>query len=308
MLRAKGDHAAGRADKKHPRLRYLGWDRIVIKRVSVASSVALVATTMTAVGAAAGTRGYDLGSLLFEEHPFATNAPLAPVVAAPAAPPQVRRYAPAPYSTQPVPPTASPYAAGPAINAAPRQPVYRQPAWQDGAVAPAPWQLAVSPAAGPRSPPPKILSEVRFGLMVHDIGPFSSNEEGGLNSNVELLFVSPDILDVIWSPRPHAGFSINSEGHTSQVYAGLTWEWPFWGNWFANFSLGGSVNNGKTTTDRLDRKELGCHLLFRESAELGYRFGGRHSISGLLDHISNANICDKNEGIDTVGLRYGYRF
>jgi lipid A 3-O-deacylase len=174
--------------------------------------------------------------------------------------------------------------------------------------APASWQLSAAPAAGPEEPTAKILSEVRFGLMVHDIGPFSRNEEGGLNGNLELLFVSPDFLDIVWSPRPHAGFSINSEGNTSQVYAGLSWEWSFWGDFFAGFSLGGSVNNGKTEHTRLDRKELGCHLLFRESVEVGYRFGGRHAISGMLDHISNANICDKNEGIDTFGIRYGYSF
>ena len=27
-----------------------------------------------------------------------------------------------------------------------------------------------------------------------------------------------------------------------------------------------------------------------------------------LDHISNANLCDQNEGLDTLGIRYGYRF
>ena len=77
---------------------------------------------------------------------------------------------------------------------------------------------------------------------------------------------------------------------------------------FFGVSFGGSVHNGETKTDRSDKKELGCRLLFRESLEFGYRFGGRHAITAFLDHISNANLCDKNEGLETVGLRYGYRF
>ena len=47
--------------------------------------------------------------------------------------------------------------------------------------------------------------------------------------------------------------------------------------------------------------------LFREAMDFGYRLGG-HGISLHLAHISNAKLCDKNEGLETVGLRYGYSF
>ena len=166
------------------------------------------------------------------------------------------------------------------------------------------------------APPPRsvrdglwgVISEIRLGAFVHDEGPFSRNEEDGYDGNLEVLFVSPDFLDIVWAPRPHMGVTINSRGDTSQAYMGLSWEWSFWGNWFAGFSLGGSVHDGKLKTVRIDRKELGCRLLFRESVEVGYRFGGRHGISGFLDHISNANICDRNEGLESFGIRYGYLF
>ena len=49
-------------------------------------------------------------------------------------------------------------------------------------------------------------------------------------------------------------------------------------------------------------------MLFRESASFGYILAERHGISVFLDHVSNANICDKNEGLENFGLRYGYRF
>lgn len=247
----------------------------------------------------AGKTNYDMSSLLFEAHPFASNAPLAPVIAGPRIMPQrarsttPRRAAPQP-PRQPV-----------------RQPVQPIPRPVKAAAAPAPYypqKAAANPVSGASDGLWNVLSEVRIGALVHDIGPFSSNEEDGFDGNFELLFVSPDFLEIIWAPRPHVGLSVNSSGDTSQVYAGLSWEWSFWRYWFAGFSLGGSVHDGKFTTNRIDRKELGCRVLFRESIEVGYRFAGKHSISGFLDHISNANICDKNEGLETTGIRYGYKF
>ncbi|MCH8092603.1 MAG: acyloxyacyl hydrolase, partial [Proteobacteria bacterium] len=124
----------------------------------------------------------------------------------------------------------------------------------------------------------------------------------------EALFRSPDALGSIGSPRPHLGFSVNTGGDTDQFYAGLTWEWDFWRRLFAGFGLGGAIHDGETETSRTDRKELGCRVLFRGSLELGYRLTRRHGISLFYDQISNLAICDKNEGLETAGVRYGYRF
>ena len=154
------------------------------------------------------------------------------------------------------------------------------------------------------------ISEVRVGLLAHDhdLAPFSRSEENGIDTNFEILFKSPDWSKKIGSPRPHLGLSLNLSGDTSQLYTGLTWEWLLAENWFLNFSLGGSAHNGKTTTTLIDRKDLGCKVLFRESIEVGYILKQRHSVSAFFDHISNAKLCDKNEGLETIGLRYGYRF
>jgi lipid A 3-O-deacylase len=227
-----------------------------------------------------GTTTYDMSSVLFQQHPFATAALLPPVVARPVPAAQIR--APA------------------------RMP---QPAVSERKPATAPPMLAANP-------PPRqggngikdIISEIRLGALVHDEGPFSRNEEDGFDLNLEVLFVSPKFLHIVWAPRPHLGANINSGSDTSQVYMGLSWEWSFWGNWFAGFSFGGSVHDGKLETLQTDRKELGCRLLFRESIDVGYRFGGRHGVSGFLDHISNANLCDRNEGLENYGIRYGYKF
>ena len=153
-----------------------------------------------------------------------------------------------------------------------------------------------------------VISEVRGGILAHDQGPFSSNKEDGVDINLEVIFVSPDVLDIIWAPRPHFGLTGNSSGDTSQAYVGLGWEWDFWRSWFAGFSLGGAIHDGKNTTSKLDRKELGCRVLFRESIDFGYRFSKRHSVMAQLAHISNAKLCSENEGLETAGIRYGYHF
>ncbi|MGB0670391.1 MAG: acyloxyacyl hydrolase [Rhodospirillales bacterium] len=154
------------------------------------------------------------------------------------------------------------------------------------------------------------LSEIKVGAFKHDFGPFGAEKEDGFSGNVEVLFTSPEFLDIILAPRPHLGATIHSEGKTHQGYFGLTWTFDFLEDFYFDFSFGGSVHTGNLhyTPGNEDEKNLGCRLLFRESAALGYRVTGNHNVSLHLDHISNAKLCDENEGLDNVGIRYGYRF
>ena len=153
-----------------------------------------------------------------------------------------------------------------------------------------------------------VFSEIRIGALWHDQGPFSHRKERGYDGNLEILFTAPEFLNKIWGPRPHMGISINSAGDTNQTYAGLTWERDFYEYYFANFSLGAGYHDGYKVTDLQDRKSLGCKLLFRESIDVGFRFQINHSIMAHLDHISNAKLCSTNEGLESVGIRYGYHF
>ena len=159
-----------------------------------------------------------------------------------------------------------------------------------------------------------ILREARIGMLVHDEGPFSRHKEEGYDTNFEFLFVSPDFFTAIWSPRPHAGGTINSSGNTSQAYLGATWGWEFWKNFYLNLSFGGALHTGEKETSDPDKKSLGCSTLFRESLDLGYRISGPHSVMFHFAHISNAKLCKNdegravNEGLETLGIRYGYRF
>jgi lipid A 3-O-deacylase len=153
------------------------------------------------------------------------------------------------------------------------------------------------------------LSELRLGAMYHDPGIFGTRKEAGEDINAEVLFTSPGFLSYIWAPRPHLGASLNDIGYTSQVYAGLTWDFAVWKSLFFEFSEGPSLNND-TSLDKSNRhhKDLGSHILFRESASLGWRFDPHNSVSVMLDHISNAGLANYNGGMETIGLRYGYRF
>ena len=266
---------------------------VIAKYSSKIIGLIVCCTVLVPSALQAGTRAYDINVLLNEPHPFSGQAsdpyfPAAPSVAVPVR--NIRAPARIPGFATPSRATSR--------SAAQKSVADRMPA-----------ATASNKAlAGLPRESKGLISEVRVGFLVHDIGPFSRNEEDGFNGNFEVLFTSPSWLKKIWAPRPHIGLSVNSAGDTSQAYVGLTWEWRFWRNWFIDFSLGGAIHDGKKTTTRIDRKELGCRVLFRESFELGYIFKERHSITGFLDHISNANICDANEGLESFGIRYGYRF
>jgi lipid A 3-O-deacylase len=53
---------------------------------------------------------------------------------------------------------------------------------------------------------------------------------------------------------------------------------------------------------------LGHRVLFPIPAEAGYRFDDHNSLSAYFDHMSNANTVSPNEGMDRLGIHYGYRF
>lgn len=152
------------------------------------------------------------------------------------------------------------------------------------------------------------VSEFRLGVFNHDIGFLGHDKEGGADINAEALFESPGFLKAAWAPRPHLGVSVNTQGDTSQIYAGLTWTYEPFQKVFIDFSLGGSAHNGERHTLDPDRKSLGSHVLFRESLSLGYRIDDHHSISVAFDHESNANLASSNEGLNNLGIRWGYRF
>jgi lipid A 3-O-deacylase len=154
------------------------------------------------------------------------------------------------------------------------------------------------------------VSEVRLGGFVHD--PVSP-ERGSVDVNGEVLFAKPATSpDPVWNaliPRPHVGATVNFAGKTSQAYAGATWTYDVTNRIFVEGTFGGEVNDGHTgNVVPAGFNKVGCNVLFRESASLGYRFTEHWSLMGTIEHSSNAGLCGQNRGLTNAGARIGYSF
>ncbi len=126
-----------------------------------------------------------------------------------------------------------------------------------------------------------------------------------MDLNAELFFNS--WTSGSWQLRPTIGGTVNLNGDTSQAYIGLVYGGPISDSWFFELGGGGSVHNGKVDTTDPDRKELGSRVLFHVEASLGVMLTDTTSLSLYADHISNAGIEEHNEGLETAGLRVGFR-
>ncbi len=152
------------------------------------------------------------------------------------------------------------------------------------------------------------LYEIRMGILAHDVTLWSrTREEGGVDFNAEFIFGFPgfDLLTgVVYS---NLGLSLNSEGDTSKAYAGLLWEYMWESDIFFNLGLGLAVHDGQLDSSD-DKKALGSRILFRIPIEFGLLFTEHQGVSVMFDHVSNGYLADPNEGLDTIGVRYIYRF
>ena len=129
-----------------------------------------------------------------------------------------------------------------------------------------------------------------------------------MDVNVEVLF-GPHI-ELLWgSLRPAIGASINTRGATSKAYVDARWEIESQkSGLFLALGIGAAVHDGSLGPDFPDRKALGSRVLFHVPAEIGWRWDGHNSLSVYFEHISNGYTQDYNEGLDALGVRYGYRF
>lgn len=152
------------------------------------------------------------------------------------------------------------------------------------------------------------ISELRVGVLAHDTGVFGHRKESGVDINAELYFQDLQWLGGGWEVRPSIGVSINSEGNTSQAYAGMNVGGPIIGPLFVEFGAGAAVHNGETETTLPDRKELGSEVLFHLSGSIGVRISDKATLSAYLEHVSNAGLADRNEGLNNAGARIGFRF
>ena len=155
-----------------------------------------------------------------------------------------------------------------------------------------------------------LLNAIRAGVLAHDVNNLWSGtrKEGGVDLNIEIIFSRPSLSLSSGTVRPNLGLSINTQGDTSKLYGGILWELETNSGIFFALGVGVAVHNGKLDTDQEDKKSLGSRVLMRVPIEIGYSITDHFEISLLFDHISNAYLANPNEGLDTLGLRIGYRF
>jgi len=173
---------------------------------------------------------------------------------------------------------------------------------------------------GTRAPLWGYISELRFGVLSHDVrfpsrhkmhapDPFTNRYEGGINLNPEVVFTSPDFLDIIYAPRPHLGATLNSAGDTSSLYGGLGWDARWENGTFIEGFWGLAVHNGSLREGNTTSIEFGSPVVFRLGEEGGWRWADTHGISFIWEHMSHADkYSSKNQGIDSLGLRYSYTY
>ena len=152
------------------------------------------------------------------------------------------------------------------------------------------------------------LYGIRTGILAHDVPIWSlSRQEGGVDFNAEFIFGFPNSRLFSGVVRTNLGLSLNTQGDTSKVYSGLLWEYIWDSGLFLNLGLGLAAHDGELENSD-DQKELGSRLLFRIPIEIGLFFTRHQGVSIMFDHVSNAYLADPNEGLDTIGIRYTYRF
>jgi len=175
--------------------------------------------------------------------------------------------------------------------------------------------IAAALAAGMALPQPAAAQtapsslELRGGVLAHDVpGLWAGfSLEDGVDINAELLF-GRGIGVLGGTLRPALGVSVNTLGFTSRAYLDARWEIAFESGIFLGLGLGAAVHDGLTDPTEPDRKALGSRVLFHIPIELGLRLDARNSVSVYFEHTSNGNLATYNEGLDAIGVRYGYRF
>ncbi len=180
--------------------------------------------------------------------------------------------------------------------------------------------LAALPALAAQAGP---VDEIRVGVTQHNICILdcdNANKEDGPNINGEIVFNSPDILDIIWSPRPYVMGSVNTAGDTSFGGAGLHWNWDFADGWSLEPGVGYVIHDGELSfpfpqgdprNDPISETTVffGSRDLFRTSLSLNRDLGEKWGAQVMYEHLSHGQILGngRNQGIDNIGVRLIYR-
>ncbi len=125
--------------------------------------------------------------------------------------------------------------------------------------------------------------ERRFDKSIFEIGPNEDN----------FFFLKPFLgFEYTGDSASYFLAGIFIEDNLGQLFQGETSGLSF----IPSFGLG--------FYDDGDGKNLGNDLQFRTTLELNYKFENHNRIGLSLGHISNANLGDKNPGVEIISLSY----
>lgn len=179
--------------------------------------------------------------------------------------------------------------------------------------------LAALAIAAPSAALAGPVDSVRLGVMDHNIKVTdgkNADKESGVNVNGEVRFASPDFLRMIGAPHPFAMASLNTDGNTSFIAAGLSWDFEVLPGWHIEPGFGyalhdGAINNPfpSNTPEAVifssDTVLLGSRDLFRSSLAVTADITQDWAVQLLYEHLSHGQILGsgRNQGLDEIGLR-----
>jgi lipid A 3-O-deacylase len=168
------------------------------------------------------------------------------------------------------------------------------------------------------------VDELHIGVMRHNICVLdckNADKEDGPNVEFQLSFDSPGFLHWAGSPQPYIMGSINTAGDTSFGGVGLEWRWNFAEHWALEPGFGYVVHDGhlenpyasgtpEAAAFAAEHLQLGSRDLFRTSIGLTRDFAGPWEGQILFEHLSHGQFLGdgRNQGVDQLGIRFGYQF
>ena len=148
-----------------------------------------------------------------------------------------------------------------------------------------------------------------YGIGLYDVKFDGSSSNEAVDFRYERRFdkvlvdIGPEV-DNFFYLKPFAGVETTSESayyfiggvylddNLGQLFIGEKSKYTFTPSFGAGFYEDG------------DGKKLGNNLQFRTSFELSYQIKNNNKIGISLSHISNANLGDKNPGVEVISLTY----
>ena len=148
-----------------------------------------------------------------------------------------------------------------------------------------------------------------YGIGYYDIKLDVSNTDSSVDIRYEIRFdksllqIAPENYD-FFDIKPFAGFEGTSDSATYflvGIYLDDNVGILFTGE-KSNILVTPSFGFGYY--DDGDGKKLGNNIEFRTTIEVSYQFQNKNRVGLSFGHISNANIGDKNPGVEIISLSY----